>query len=411
MCNKKMLTNKANIQDANRSGSNQIGIKQLNERLILDIISKGGQLSKAEITRITGLSAQTVTTIVNRLIKEGLVRKGEIVKGKIGQPSTLIELDNNGANAIGIKIGRRSADILLVGLAAKIAKKQSLQYDYPNVKKLFSWIGSTVSNLISGLPKSQRTKFIGIGIAAPFELDGWEGVIKAPKGEMSRWKNIDIVSKIENLTKQKTLLLNDATAACLAELTIAGQQQNPSFLYFYVGTFLGGGIVLDGKIYDGLTGNAGSVGSMPTSLATGVKPAQMVNAAAINELENLCVMAGLPGDIFGNEDALSEKAKTIYDDWSSRAANALAYAIISGQSFFDLNEVIIDGSIRRDLLNILIDKTEKSFKFYDTQGLKLPLLRAGNLGNEARAMGGSLLPLQKQFGLDQSLILKSSLDP
>jgi len=111
MCNKKMLTNKPNIQDANRSGSNQIGVKQFNERLILDIISKGGQLSKAEITRITGLSAQTVTTIVNRLIKEGLVRKGEIVKGKIGQPSTLIELDNNGANAIGIKIGRRSADI------------------------------------------------------------------------------------------------------------------------------------------------------------------------------------------------------------------------------------------------------------------------------------------------------------
>ena len=97
-----MLTNKPNIQDANRSGSNQIGVKQFNERLILDIISKGGQLSKAEITRITGLSAQTVTTIVNRLIKEGLVRKGEIVKGKIGQPSTLIELDNNGANAIGI---------------------------------------------------------------------------------------------------------------------------------------------------------------------------------------------------------------------------------------------------------------------------------------------------------------------
>ena len=61
--------------------------------------------------------------------------------------------------------------------------------------------------------------------------------------------------------------------------------------------------------------------------------------------------------------------------------------------------------------NILIDKTEKSFKFYDTQGLKLPLLRAGKLGNEARAIGGSLLPLQKQFGLDQSLILKSSLDP
>lgn len=404
-----MLDEATDIRDTNRSGSNQVGVKQFNERLILDIVSTNKGLSKADITRITGLSAQTVTTIVNRLIDEELLKKGDVIKGKVGQPSTIIELDNNGATAIGIKIGRRSADILLVGLAAEVERRHSLSYNYPNPVELFKWIGSTVAKLIDELPNAQVAKLIGIGIATPFDLDGWEGVINAPKGEMSKWKDIDVASEVERLTGQKTFLLNDATAACLAELRTSRDRQESSFLYFYVGTFLGGGIVLDGKIYNGIHGNAGSVGSMPTSLSNGEHPMQMVSAAAIHTLEVMAIKAGLPRNAFDNDEPLDLARKEVFAVWSTEASNALAFAIVSGQSFFDLGNIVIDGSIRRDLLETLIDKIEQSFARYDLQGLKVPNIRAGYLGNDARAIGGSLLPLQQRFGLDQSLILKSNL--
>lgn len=404
-----MLDEATDIRDSNRSGSNQVGVKQFNERLILDIVSTNKGLSKADITRITGLSAQTVTTIVNRLIDEELLKKGDVIKGKVGQPSTIIELDNQGATAIGIKIGRRSADILLVGLAAEVERRHSLSYNYPNPVELFKWIGSTVAKLIDELPNAQVAKLIGIGIATPFDLDGWEGVINAPKGEMSKWKDIDVASEVERLTGQKTFLLNDATAACLAELRTSRDRQESSFLYFYVGTFLGGGIVLDGKIYNGIHGNAGSVGSMPTSLSNGEHPMQMVSAAAIHTLEVMAIKAGLPRNAFDNDEPLDLARKEVFAVWSTEASNALAFAIVSGQSFFDLGNIVIDGSIRRDLLETLIDKIEQSFARYDLQGLKVPNIRAGYLGNDARAIGGSLLPLQQRFGLDQSLILKSNL--
>lgn len=404
-----MLDDATDIRDTNRSGSNQVGVKQFNERLILDIVSTNKGLSKADITRITGLSAQTVTTIVNRLIDEELLKKGDVIKGKVGQPSTIIELDNKGATAIGIKIGRRSADILLAGLAAEVESRHSLSYNYPNPVELFKWIGSTVAKLIDELPNAQVAKLIGIGIATPFDLDGWEGVINAPKGEMSKWKDIDVASEVERLTGQKTFLLNDATAACLAELRTSRDRQESSFLYFYVGTFLGGGIVLDGKIYNGIHGNAGSVGSMPTSLSNGEHPMQMVSAAAIHTLEVMAIKAGLPRNAFDNDEPLDLARKEVFAVWSTEASNALAFAIVSGQSFFDLGNIVIDGSIRRDLLETLIDKIEQSFARYDLQGLKVPNIRAGYLGNDARAIGGSLLPLQQRFGLDQSLILKSNL--
>lgn len=403
-----MLDDAPEIPNGNRSGSNQIGVKQFNERLVLDIVSTNQGLSKADITRITRLSAQTVTTIVNRLINEGLLQKGDVIKGKIGQPSTTIEINNEGATAIGIKIGRRSADILLVGLAAKVRNRYSFSYNYPNVDELFSWIIDTVAKLIGTLSPKQTKKLIGIGIAAPFDLDGWEGVINAPVGEMSKWKNIDITGEIERLTGQKTFLLNDATAACLAELRTSKERHETSFLYYYVGTFLGGGIVLNGKIYNGIHGNAGSVGSMPTSISNGSTPNQMVSAAAIHTLEVMAINAGLPRDAFDNDKSLDTKKKTIFEQWADEAGNALAFATISGQSFLDLDYIVIDGSIRHDLLETLIEKTKQSLLRYDLQGLKIPSIRAGRLGNDARALGGSLLPLQERFGLDQSLILKSN---
>lgn len=404
-----MLDNAADKREVNRSGSNQIGVKQFNERLVLDIISTSRGLSKADITRITGLSAQTVTTIVNRLIAEGLLQKGELIKGKIGQPSTTIELNNEGAMAIGIKIGRRSADIILVGLASQIESRQSLSYKYPDAEALFHWIKSQVNQLTQEMTRTQVDKLIGIGVATPFNLDGWEGVVNAPKGAMSKWKNIDVAVEIERLTGQKTFLLNDATAACLAELRISQNRQSKSFLYFYVGTFLGGGIVLDGKIYNGASGNAGSVGSMPIAISGGTKPSQMVDTAAIHTLETMALEAGLPRDIFEGDAELSSLAEATFNQWADKASNALAYAIISGQSFFDLEHIIIDGSIQRNLLELLIQKVESNFANYDMQGLTKPHIQPGKLGNDARAIGGSLLPLQERFGLDQSLILKSNL--
>ncbi|MDB3891579.1 ROK family transcriptional regulator [Alphaproteobacteria bacterium] len=402
-----MVEQQPNDATSYRSGSNQIAVKQFNERLIIDIVATSNGISKADITRLTGLSAQTVTTIVNRLIHEEILFKGDVIKGKVGQPSTLIELNDAGATAIGIKIGRRSANVLMVGLTAKVAMRRSFTYQYPDHNELFHWIGTTVAEMIDTLSDDQKSKFIGIGVAAPFELDGWEGVISAPAGEMIKWKNIDIAKEVGRITNQQTFLLNDATAACLAELRMIGARQNASFLYFYVGTFLGGGVVLDGKILNGNTGNAGSVGSIPTSLADENKPAQMVNAAAIHELEVMCIKHGLARDTFAGDRDFTKEELDLFDKWAEAAGNSLAYAILSGQSFFDLDDVVIDGSLRHDLMEKLVATVETCFARYDTQGLRLPQVRVGNLGNDARAIGGSFLPIYEQFGLDQSVIFKS----
>ena len=95
-------------------GTNQSGMRDYNERLVLSLVRRHGSLAKTEIARLTKLSAQTVSVIMRELEEEGLLLRNEPVRGKIGQPSIPMSLDPEGAFFLGLKIGRRSAELVLI---------------------------------------------------------------------------------------------------------------------------------------------------------------------------------------------------------------------------------------------------------------------------------------------------------
>src|SRR5919206_5388930 len=84
-------------------GSSQGGLRQYNERVVLQAIRLHCGLPAAEIARVTQLTAQTVSMITKRLLDDGLLLKGEPVRGKVGQPSVPLALNPDGAYSIGVK--------------------------------------------------------------------------------------------------------------------------------------------------------------------------------------------------------------------------------------------------------------------------------------------------------------------
>src|SRR5438105_9098417 len=118
-------------------GSNHSGMRQFNERVVLQAIRLHGSVPKAEIARLTNLTAQTVQVIIARLEADSLVTKLEPVRGKVGQPSVPMALNPDGAFSIGIKIGRRSLDMLLVDFTGQVRERVSLDYPFPDPDTLF----------------------------------------------------------------------------------------------------------------------------------------------------------------------------------------------------------------------------------------------------------------------------------
>jgi len=104
-----------------------------NERLMLHHVRRLGSIAKADLARVTGLSTQTASVIINRLLQEQLVRKLDVVRGKIGQPSQPIALNPAGAYAIGVHIGRRSLEVMLLDLAGQPQFRAQVAYSYPEV--------------------------------------------------------------------------------------------------------------------------------------------------------------------------------------------------------------------------------------------------------------------------------------
>ena len=102
-----------------------------NERLMLHHLRRLGSLAKADLARATELSSQSASVIINRLLDEKLVRKLEAVRGRVGQPSQPIALNPDGAYAIGIHIGRRSLEVMLLDLTGQARFRAEVVYPHP----------------------------------------------------------------------------------------------------------------------------------------------------------------------------------------------------------------------------------------------------------------------------------------
>lgn len=389
------------LPNAFKAGSNQLGVKQYNEKLVIDVVRKLGAVSKADITRITQLSAQTITIIANRLIEENILIKGKTIRGKVGQPSVLLELNPQGALSIGVKLGRRTSQIIVMSFTFDILAERSLHYDYPDPANILGWAEAAIAEIFEELSPEQLEKLVGVGLAMPAHLDLWEGVIEAPAGTMSGWQEINVANWLRDRFKLPVYEINDATAACMAELSVFPQTETQNCLYFYIGTFFGAGIALDGKIYDGHTGHAGSVASLPLSLPQKehASPQQLLSKAGLHTLETQAISKGYTSGLYFSDKALDDVQEALFENWSDDVARALAFAIISGQCFLDAPEVMIDGRLSQHLITRIIDKVDMAFAEFDVSGITLPNLSQGRLGAKARPMGAAVLPLLEHFSL------------
>jgi predicted NBD/HSP70 family sugar kinase len=387
-------------------GSNQVGMRQYNERIVLQAIRLHGPLPKADVARLTRLSSQTASVIINGLLADGLVVKQERVRGRIGQPSVPIALNPDGAFTLGIKVGRRSLDVLAMDFVGQVRSRESIEYDYPDPETIFPAIAQRLA-LVDAQLGPNASRVVGAGVAAPLWLGGWRDFLGAPVGVMDAWNEIDIRARIQALTQLPVEFAKDTTAACVAELVFGQGRSVENFLYLFIGTFVGGGLVIDGHLHPGPRGNAGAVGSLPLLGAQGGDPKQLLHAASGLGLEQLLRNRGLPIAAAHDARALSPEMRPLTDRWLDEACPALALTVTSAGALLDLDAVVIDGSMDRRMVGEIIVRTDQVLDGFNWEGIARPQLLAGSIGADARAMGGAILPLYRHFAPSRELFLKA----
>jgi predicted NBD/HSP70 family sugar kinase len=390
-------------------GTNQMGVRLYNERLVLSLIRRHGSLPKADIARMTGLSPQTISIIANQLEADGLVSKGNPQRGRIGQPSVPYSLNAEGAYAFGLKIGRRSVDLYLIDFTGSIVRLLHRTYPYPTPDGIRRFAHDGIAELTAGLTPAQTARVAGLGIAAPYEMWTWHEEIGAPKADIDAWRTVDIRADLAAHLPWPVYFHNDITAACAAELIFGRGGDYKDYLYVYIGSFIGGGLVLGGHLFPGSTHNAGALGSMPAAAGRrhGVRSPQLMNVASIYVLERKLVAEGRKAEVlWQSPDDWGDDLGPALDEWIGEVAENLAFSIVAAVAVIDVETVIIDGAFPEHVRAAIIARTRAALAGVNRQGLSPFELVSGTIGNAARALGGAAIPLLANFMQDREVLFK-----
>jgi predicted NBD/HSP70 family sugar kinase len=390
-------------------GTNLIGVRAYNERLVLSLVRRFSNLPKAEIARLTGLSAQTASVIVRALEADGLLLRMEPNRGRVGQPSVPLKLNPDGAYSVGLHIGRRTASLMLMDFVGAVRDQLRCSYSYPDIGEILDFTARSLAALTEKLDAGQRQRIAGLGVAVPFELWNWCAEVGAPHSALEAWRNCNLQNELETLSGLPVSISNDATAACGAELTFGRGREHEDFLYLFVGYFAGGGIVLNGELYSGRQGNAGALGSMPVMVRdrkTGaVERRQLIHSASLYGLERRLIAAGIDPVAFFRSQAWGSLGP-ILDDWLDEASEGLAQAIVASVSVIDFGQALVDGGFPPDVRRRLVDLVRKKASEADLQGLSPFDIDEGSIGANARTMGAASLPFFARFLLNQNVLFK-----
>lgn len=388
-------------------GTNQVGVRLYNERLVLSLIRRHGELPKADIARLTGLSPQTISIIMNQLEADGLLQRGSPTRGRVGQPSVPYSLDPDGAYFLGLKVGRRASDAVLMDFRGQVLNRIHEPHPYSSPDSTLALLRRSVDELVRDLSPAQQRRIAGFGIASPFELWNWEPQFGAPPEVLEAWRHADIVGEARRISPWPVYFHNDGTAACAAELVLGNATDSADFLYIFIGSFIGGGVVLDHHLYPGRSLYAGAIGPMP--ILDPARPGryqQVLRTASIYVLgESLRAAGRDPAVLAINPDDWGDLGKPI-DDWIESTGRALALTIISAVSIIDFETIVIDGAFPLSVRRRLVDAARAEIALYDRQGVSPFSIVEGSIGSGAREIGGATLPLLANFTQDREVLFK-----
>jgi predicted NBD/HSP70 family sugar kinase len=396
---------------ANGQGSNSAVVRQFNERVILTALRRLGEASKADLARQIHLTQNATGQIVHDLERQGLIYTAGKRTGLRGQPATLLRLNPEGAYSIGVELGRRTLDSLLIDFSGEMLGLRRHEHEFPMPEAALATIREDIAELRPKIPGPGGSRLAGIGLAMPYNLGSWRRELDIPEAVCAAWNDFDLASRIRATLDLPVFVENDGTSVAVAELFQGHGRELEDFAVIYIGTAIGGGIVLGGSYRRGVTGNAADIGLLPVApsrLRTAPQPNRptdlLLTRASVNALIRHLRGNGICITSAGDLDRAIESQPELVKEWLEDCADALVVPLLSIASLLDLQAIVIGGNLPRDLLEWLVERLRELLAVATPEARLPPALRVGTIGRNAAAIGAAILPLHSNYGPGQDIL-------
>ncbi len=386
------------------SGTNLEHARAHNRRVIIEAIRLHGELTRAELARLTALTPQTVSNIVAELEQAELLTSRQPRKQGRGQPAIPVALNPASAFSIGIHLDHQTLLIVLVDLTGEIHFRRLMLVQKPEPDATLARIAQVLAEIKTQLG-ARWQKVLGIGVVMPGPF-GVEGISSVGPTTLHGWEQVDIAARLAEMSGVPVTLENDATVAAIGERFHGVARQLNSFIYLYIGTGLGAGIIMDGHVYSGHAHNAGEIGHVV------VEPGgrdcycgnqgcleRYVSLQAAYEFCGLDPMTALPEDLLAVDAAR-------FDRWIDTVLTPLRQAINMLECIFDAESVIIGGMMPAALLDKIIQRLPPLYQSVRGRYLNALRLKTGMTGSDTAALGAAALPIFDEFNPQFQVLMK-----
>ncbi len=232
-------------------------IKELNTSLILNTIRERKSISRAEIAKLTGLTAATVTNITGELLKYNLIQETNFGKSNGGRKPIMLEFNASHYHILGVVISRQEITVALTDLSSKPINIKTGYIDPPlTPERVLGWVANEGAKLI----EESEKRVIGIGVSMEGLIDEKKGVCVLSSS--FSWKSVNIKAELSKRLKLPVFVNNDVKALAKGEEMFGKAKKSDNFVLLYISYGVGAALVNSGKIYRGASNYACEVGHM-----------------------------------------------------------------------------------------------------------------------------------------------------
>lgn len=294
-----------------------------NRSLVLQTLFHQGAMSRADLSRETGLTRVTISDLVAELISDGFVAEMGVREASgPGKPAILVDLDRDGHRIVGIDLSGSDAFIgAVLTLDGDIVVRREIPVPTDDVV-------AAVIALARELVGEAHAPVLGIGVGTPGVVNDHGVILVAPN---FGWAGFDMESALHDALGLPVLVANDANAAVLAEYTFGGAGED--VLLVKVGRGVGSGLLASGQPMRGGRFAAGEIGHV----TVGTDGGPVCGCGKVGCLEAWLAVPALSARLAAaSGDAAREG---ILRDAGERLGIALAPVV----GALDLSEIVLSG--------------------------------------------------------------------
>lgn len=350
-----------------------------NRSLVLQTLFHQGAMSRADISRETGLTRVTISDLIAELIDDGyVVERGVREASGPGKPAILVDLDREGHRIIGLDLSRSDR---FLGAVLTLDGEIVARHEVP-VPSVSADILDTVVRLTRDLVADAHAPVLGVGVGTPGIVDDRGTVLTAPN---FGWTDVDLEATLRREVELPVLVANDANAAVLAEYTFGGASDD--LMLVRVGRGVGSALLLAGQPMLGSHFAAGEIGHVTVGTDGGP-------ACACGKVG--CLEAWLSAPSL--QRALAEDgadADAVLHDAGERLGIAVAPIV----GALDLSEIVLsgpeellDGPLARATVETL--RTRTLAAFHDSVQVRMTAQ-----GEDIVLRGAAVMVLSGQLGV------------